>query len=77
MRGLNNVTLAEFRDYLRQNGLSQVRTKGGHEAWMKQGMTRPIVIQTHKDPIPEFVIQNNLRTLGISRKDFVAWLEQQ
>ena len=77
MRGLNNVTLAEFRDYLRQNGLSLVRTKGGHEAWMKQGMTRPIVIQTHKDPIPEFVIQNNLRTLGISRKDFVAWLEQQ
>ena len=76
MRSLNNVTLAEFREYLRQNGLSPVRTKGGHEAWMKQGMSRPIVIQTHKDPIPEFIIQNNLRTLGISRKDFLAWLEQ-
>lgn len=75
MRGLSNITVAEFRQALDRLGLSMVRTKGGHEAWMKSGMTRPVIIQTHIDPIPEFIIKNNLRNIGISRQEFLAILE--
>lgn len=76
MRGLSNITIAEFRQALGKLGLSKVRTKGGHEAWMKPGMTRPVIIQTHVDPIPEFIIKNNLRNMGISRQEFLAILEE-
>jgi hypothetical protein len=56
-------------------GMTKVRTKGGHEAWMKTGMTRPAIVQTHVDPVPEYVLRNNLRVIGISRDEFLTLLE--
>lgn len=76
MRNLSNVTLSEFRAIMVLLGLTKVRTKGGHEAWMKAGMTRPAIVQTHVDPVPEYVLRNNLRIIGISRDEFLAILEQ-
>ena len=75
MRNLSNVTIAEFRAIMVLLGLAKVRTKGGHEAWMKAGMTRPANVQTHVDPVPEYVLRNNLRVIGISRDEFLALLE--
>lgn len=41
---------------------------------MKYGIKKvsraPIVLQTHKDPVPLHVVQNNLRTLGMTLDDF-------
>ncbi len=42
----------------------------GHEKWTRKDLTRPIIIQTHIDPIPEFIIKNALRNLNLTRKDF-------
>lgn len=75
MRNLSNVTLAELRAILTKLGLQVERTKGGHEMWSKEGMLRPIVFQTHKQPIPEFVVQNAIKTLGLTKKEFIAMLE--
>ena len=75
MRNLSNVTIAEFRAILVLLGMTKVRTKGGHEAWMKVGMTRPAIVQTHVDPVPEYVLRNNLRVIGISRDEFLTLLE--
>lgn len=75
MRMLANVTIAEFRMVLERLGLSKIRTKGGHEAWIKAGMTRPVIIQTHITPIPEFIVRNNLRNLGITKQEFLELLE--
>ena len=77
MRNLSNVSVSEFRAIMLLLGLSKVRTKGGHEAWMKAGMTRPAIVQTHVDPVPEYVLHNNLRIIGISREEFLALLEKQ
>ena len=77
MRNLSNVTIAEFRAIMSLLGLTKVRTKGGHEAWMKAGMTRPAIVQTHVDPVPEYVLRNNLRAIGISKEGFLALLENQ
>lgn len=76
MRTLSNITIDEFRRILSSLGFSRVRTKGGHEAWMKLGMTRPVIIQTHVNPIPEYVVRNNLRNIGISRQEFLKMLEE-
>ena len=42
---------------------------------MKAGMLRPVIFQTHVEPIPEFVVRNNLRNMGVSRQEFLAILE--
>ena len=47
--------------------------RGGHEKWEKEGMERPITLQSHVDPVPEHIVKNCLRDLGLTRKDFETW----
>ena len=70
---LSNITVLEFKRFLKQQGLRKIKTskgRGGHEKWAKEAMQRPITIQTHIDPVPEFIVKQVLRTLNMSRKDF-------
>jgi len=69
-RGLKTIPLRLFREYLTFKGLNIIRTKGGHEIWGGKPLKRPIVLQTHIDPVPEFIVRNSLRTLGVSSADF-------
>ncbi|HTB51497.1 MAG TPA: hypothetical protein VK718_01890 [Ferruginibacter sp.] len=69
-RKLSNVSLADYRIFLSKAGCKYIRTSSGHEIWTKKELTRPITFQTHIDPIPEFIIQNALRALGITKKQF-------
>lgn len=69
-KSLKNIPLRLFRDYLTSKGLKILRLKGGHEIWGGKTVSRPIVLQSHIDPIPEFIIKNNLRTLGVDTNDF-------
>lgn len=71
MGKLKNIPLRVFRNYLIFCGLNHIRTKGGHEVWSAKGLTRPVVLQTHIDPVPEFIIKNNLRTMGKSEYDLL------
>ena len=57
-------------------GLSFVRTSGGHEMWSKEGLLRNVVFQTHKEPLPEDIVVNNLRTIGVSKKEFEDLLKE-
>ncbi|MDL2299236.1 SEC-C domain-containing protein [Bacteroides sp. OttesenSCG-928-E20] len=69
-RKLSNVKLDDYREFLRKAGCNYVRTEGGHEIWTRRDLTRPIVVQTHESPVPEFIIKNALRNLGLKKKDF-------
>lgn len=75
---LSNISLKDFREFLFEKGCSRIdngtRGRGGHELWTKQGLMRSITLQTHIDPIPERVVKSNLNTLGVSRKEFEAWI---
>ncbi len=71
---LKNIPLKVFRHFLSYKGLKKIRTKGGHETWARKDLTRPVVIQTHENPIPEFIIKSNLRTIGSNRQEFENWL---
>lgn len=68
----SNISLALFRKFLLSIGCEYVGTKGGHEKWKRDGLTRPIIIQTHIDPIPEFIVRNALRSLNVSMSDFLT-----
>ncbi len=67
---LSNVSLADYREFLLKIGCNKVGTEGGHEKWTRRDLLRPIIVQTHVDPVPEFIIKNALRTLGLTKKDF-------
>ena len=75
---LSNISIADFRLFLADKGCQQVETgNSGHEKWSKEGMLRPVVFQTHIDPIPEFIIRNNLRNMELTTNDLRAWLKQR
>lgn len=54
-------------------GFQFERQKGSHRSYTKAGVLRPIVIPTYSDISPD-IITNNLRTAGISREQYLAWL---
>ena len=77
MKKLSNISVKEFREVLSRLGLHLLRTTGGHEIWTKTCLKRAIVFQTHVEPIPEFIVRNAIRDLGMSREEFIAVLEEK
>jgi hypothetical protein len=75
---IGNISIADFRLFLADKGCKEVESgNSGHEKWSKEGLLRPVVFQTHIDPIPEFIVKNNLRNLGLTVKDLRAWLKKR
>jgi len=67
---LCNIPLKDYRDFLSKVGCNLSGTESGHEKWTRKDLTRPIIVQTHESPVPEFIIRNALRNLGLTKKDF-------
>jgi len=72
---LRNIPLKTFRDFLAYMGLKLIRTEGGHEVWGKKEMCRPVIIQTHIDPVPEFIVKNSLRNMQATKEDYIGFLK--
>lgn len=70
IRQLKNVYLVEFESFLELAKCSYKRTIGGHVIYESCDLTKPITFSNHVNPIPEFVIKNALRTLGLTKDDF-------
>ena len=74
---LSNIPLKDFRRFLKNQGLNIIKTskgRGGHEKWSRVDLDRPITIQTHIDPVPEFIVKQILRYLEITRVEFFKYL---
>lgn len=67
---LSNITLSKYRKILTLLGFEYIGTEGDHEHWYKNGFRRRITFPTSKNPIKEYVIITNNRTLGLSRDEF-------
>jgi hypothetical protein len=67
---LSNVPVRDFKEFLTKCECKHIKTEGGHEKWTRSDLIRPVIFQTHVDPIPEFIIKANLRTLNLSKQDF-------
>ncbi len=78
-RRLSNIPLKDFRRFLRSQGLNIIKSskgRGGHEKWSKLEMERPVTLQTHIDPVPEFIVKQVLRHMKIDRKKFFKEFEK-
>jgi len=72
-RKLSNIPIQDFRKFLENQGLKLItdsKGRGGHEKWSRADIDRPITIQTHIDPVPEFIVKQVLRHLKMSREKF-------
>lgn len=67
---LSNIKLSEYREFLTNACCKYIGINSGHEKWTRRDLTRPIIFQTHIDPVPEFIIRTALRSLGMTKKDF-------
>lgn len=69
---LSNISLKGTRKVLLHYGCKKAKSSGGgHEKWVRNDFTRPITIQSHLDPVPEFIIkQTVIKTLNITKKEF-------
>lgn len=80
MGQLDNISIDVFRRFLKYLGLIKESIEGGHEKWFKEGMTRPVIIQTHVSPIKRIHIKTNLDSIGVSEevlKDFLKSKKQK
>jgi predicted RNA binding protein YcfA (HicA-like mRNA interferase family) len=50
-------------------GCIYARTKGDHLIYHFPGAIRPVVIPKYKE-VPVFIIQNNMRIIGLSREEY-------
>lgn len=64
-----NLTLSTVLRKLSHQGCKLIRSEKGHDKYTKAILTRPIVVQNHIDPVPEFIVKQIMRTLGLSNKD--------
>lgn len=74
MGSKQSVKTKDFRKVIKFWGLKLKRTKGSHESWAKPGMLRPVIIQSNKKELPEFIFKNNLKTIGKTEKEFFSTL---
>ncbi len=77
-RKLSNIPLTDFRTFLSGQGLKVIKStkgRGGHEKWARADLDRPITIQTHVDPMPEFIVKQILRHLNMTREEFYKQLK--
>jgi predicted RNA binding protein YcfA (HicA-like mRNA interferase family) len=70
MSGLHQISWREFEKFLVEIGCVFIREKGDHRIWEKEGLGRPIVLPRN-NPLPIFVVRNNLRLLGFSADEYL------
>ncbi len=56
-------------------GCIYVRTQGDHLIYRCPGAIRPVIIPKYRE-VPVFVIQNNMKVIGMSRETYFQLLEK-
>lgn len=74
MPRITPVHWEKFEKFLLHVGCVLKRREASHRVYWKNGLNRPIIIQA-KGKVPVFIILNNLRTLGISRDEYLLALD--
>ena len=75
MDEVGKVSSERFEKFLLEVGCVFSGQNSSHRKYKKEGLLRPIIVPVRKE-LPNFVIHNNLRTLGISRGKFKKIIER-
>lgn len=70
MKEVGKVDWKRFEKFLLKIGCTFKSRESSHNKYKKPGLARPIIVPRYKS-LPDFIILNNLRTLGVSREFFI------
>jgi len=70
-----NITNKQFQKFLIYVGCSLKRSRGDHFVYVRPDLIRPIIIPLD-NPLPQFIVRNNLNLLGISWEEFFNIIER-
>ena len=71
-RKISNIPLKDIRKILEKYDVKHHSTNGGHEKWTANFLLRPIILQTHIDPVPPRIVQQIIRHLCIDKDEFFS-----
>ena len=74
MDKVGKVSWKRFEKFLLAIGCEFKGQEGSHRKYKKSGLLRPIIIPCD-DELPQFIISNNLRTLGVSKEQFTETIK--
>ena len=63
------MKMGTFEEDLKEHGW---KVKGGHEAWVREGLKRTVIIQTHVDPVSELVVRKTINDIGLTLEEFIT-----
>lgn len=69
------VSSKQFCSLLEKHGCVLKRIEGDHHIYKKEGVHRPIVVPLRKQ-LPTYIVFNDLRTLGMTRAEFIRELKK-
>jgi predicted RNA binding protein YcfA (HicA-like mRNA interferase family) len=75
MSQISPISYKRLCKVFESEGFRLLRQKGDHLIYIKEGVSRPLVIPRHEN-IPVFIIMDNLRDAKISRERYFELLEQ-
>ncbi len=70
MKEVGEVDWKRFEKFLLSEGCHFKTKHSSHNKYKRPGLLRPIILPRYKK-LPDFIILNNLRTLGVTREYFV------
>jgi len=73
--GISPIRWQKFEKFLFKVGCKFKREKGDHRIYWRADLKRPIVLPRDSQ-LPVFIIRNNIRTLGISSKEYLETLKK-
>ena len=73
MEKVGRIGWKRFERFLLKIGCEFKGQEGSHRKYKKEGILRPVIIPA-VDDLATFIILNNLRTLGISKKVFIEMI---
>ena len=73
---LSNIPLKTMVWFIENQGLKHINTEGGHAKYTRADLNRPIIIQTHICPVPEFIVSQILKHLGYNKKAFHLYVQK-
>ena len=72
----SNIPLKTMIWFLEHQGLKQINIEGGHAKYTRSDLRRPITIQTHICPVPEFIVLQIFRHLSFTKKSFHQYVQK-
>ena len=66
------IPIKKFRKFLKSIGLTHIRTEASHEIYnnTEKPLLRPVTLDSNYPEVPILHIKTNLRTIGMSSKEF-------